>query len=146
MKVILIKSVQKIGKIDDIVDVSDGYANNSLFPNKLAIPATNKNLESLKKKKQSNSDLKAFEHELIQKAISSLPNTTLEIKVKANEKGHLFSKIDKNNILEALSNHRIYINENNIVMDDTIKKLGNYEVQIKEDEYKTKIIVSVIQE
>ncbi|MBP6857688.1 MAG: 50S ribosomal protein L9 [Candidatus Pacebacteria bacterium] len=146
MKVILTKSVPKVGKKGDIVSVSDGYAANALFPNKLAIPATVKNLESLNRKNKSEADSKALQHELLEKAINTLPDTTLEIKAKANEQGHLFSKIDETNIVESLLEHRISISTKNIILESPIKNIGTYEVLIKEGEYQKSISISVIKE
>ena len=144
MKVILLKSVSKVGKTGDIVEVSDGYAANALFPNKKAIPATAKNLESLNRKKQSDEDLKALQHGLLEQAILALPDTTIEINVRANEKGHLFSKIDENNIVEELLKHRISISAKNIILKEAIKELGTYQVAVKEGDYKAGITVSVV--
>jgi large subunit ribosomal protein L9 len=144
MKVILLKSVPKLGKTGDVVEVSDGYAANALFPNKKAILATDKNLEALNRKKQSSEDLKALQHGLLEQAIGALPNTTIEIAVRANEKGHLFSKIDENNIVEELLKHRISISTKNIILKEPIKELGTYQVTVKEGDYKTDIDISVV--
>lgn len=146
VKVILTKQVPKVGKSGEVVDVSDGYATNLLFPKKLAILATAKNLDLLKRKVQSDHDLKALQHGLLENAISVLPNMTLEIKAKANEKGHLFSKISSTDIVEALLQHRISISKDNVVLKDSIKNLGNYDVLIKEGEYQVKIVVSIIKD
>lgn len=143
MKVILLKPVSKVGKPGDVVNVSDGYATNSLFPNKSAIPATDKNLELLKRKKASQADLKALQHGLLQQAISTLPGESIEIAVRANEKGHLFSKVDEVAIVESLLKHRISISPKNISLASPIKELGNYKVGLHEGEYHTEINVIV---
>lgn len=144
MKVILLKSVPKVGKTGDVVNVSDGFAVNALFPNKSAIPATNKNLEELKRKNQSKEDLKALQHGLLEQAISALPNTTITIAVRANEKGHLFSKIDENTIVEELLKHRISISSKNIILNEVIKELGMYKIGVRERDYNTEISISVV--
>lgn len=143
MKVILLKSVQKVGKAGDVVEVSDGYAANALFPNKSAIAATPKNLEALNRKKQSSEDLKALQHGLLEQAIAAIPNTSIEIKVRANEKGHLFSKIDEDSIVEALLKYRISISSKNVVLTNPIKELGTYKVGVKEGDYSTTIDVVI---
>ena len=145
MKVILLKPVPKVGKPGDVLEVSDGYALNSLFPSKSAIAATAKNLEVLNRKKQSDVESKALQHGLLKNAIEKLPNTTLEIAVKANEKGHLFSKVDESTIVEALLKHRISISPKNIILPELIKQLGIYKVGVKEGEYSAEINVSIIQ-
>jgi large subunit ribosomal protein L9 len=146
MKVILLQSVQKIGKKGDIVNVSDGYANNALFPNKKAIPASDKNLESLKRKNQSEAETKALQHGLLEQAILDLPKTGLEIKAKANEQGHLFYKIDEERIVSELLKNRISISEKSINLPEVIKSLGNYKIEIKEGSYKAQINLTVSKE
>jgi large subunit ribosomal protein L9 len=145
MKVILLKSVPKVGKAGDVVEVSDGYAANALFPNKSAIAATAKNLEVLNRKKRSNEELKAFQHGLLEQAIAAIPNTSIEIKVRANEKGHLFSKVDEQAIVEALLKHRISISSKNIILASPIKELGTYKVGVREGDYSAEIDVVVTQ-
>lgn len=146
MKVILLKSVSKVGKTGEVVEVSDGYAANALFPNKKAIPATPKNLEALKRKNQSEADLKALQHGLLEQAIATLPDMTLEIKTKANEQGHLFSKLDEGDIVSELLKHRISVSAKNIKLSQVIKQLGSYQVAVEEGSYKAHIILSVIKE
>jgi large subunit ribosomal protein L9 len=146
MKVILLQQVPKVGKKGEVVEVSDGFAANALFPTKKAIPATTKNLEALERKNASLEDMRALEHGLLEAAIKSLPNMTLTIPMKANEKGHLFSKVDRGAIVEALATHRISISAKNVVLKEPIKILGLYEVTIAEGSYKGTISVSVVQE
>jgi large subunit ribosomal protein L9 len=146
MKVILLQQVPKVGKKGEVVEVSDGFAANALFPTKKAIPATTKNLEALERKNASLEDMRALEHGLLEAAIKSLPNMTLTIPMKANEKGHLFSKVDAGAIVEALATHRISISAKNVVLKEPIKILGLYEVTIAEGSYKGTISVSVVQE
>ncbi len=144
MKVILLKSVQKVGKLGDVVDVSDGYAANALFPRKLAILATQKNLENLKRKQDSAIATKALQHELLEKAILSLPSETLTISARANEKGNLFSKIDAEDIVLALSKHRVVISAKNVVLHQQIKELGTYTVTLSEGAFNKDITVAIV--
>lgn len=146
MKVILLKSVPKVGKPGDIVEVSDGYATNALFPDKKAIPATAKNLDILKRKNQSNQDKIALQHGLLEQAISALPNTSIEIKMRANDKGHLFSKVDEGIIVEALLKHRISISVKNIILSEPIKALGTYTVGVQEGGYKSSINIIIVKQ
>lgn len=144
MKVILLKGVPKVGKPGEVVTVSDGYAANALFPHKLAIPATEKNLQSLKNKKDAELHAKALQHELLEKAIMNLPNEVLTITVKANDKGHLFSKIDESDIVAALLTHRVSIAPKNIILPSPIKALGLYTILIQEGSYKKEITLNIV--
>lgn len=146
MKVILLQQVPKVGKKGDVVEVSDGYAANALFPAKKAIAATPKNLEALDRKVSSERASKALEHGLLEAAIKGLPNMTVTIPMKANDKGHLFSKVDAGAIVEALVKHRISISTKNVVLKEPIKLLGTYPVTIAEGDYKGSISVEVVQE
>ncbi len=144
MKVILLQQVAKVGKKGDVVDVSDGYAANALFPTKKAILATEKNLAALNRKVASDKAVKALEQGLLEAAIKALPDMTLTISMRANEKGHLFSKVDKEDIVSALVKHRISISSRNIVLKEPIKTLGSYEVGIEEGQYKGTVTVVVV--
>ncbi|HRH25057.1 MAG TPA: 50S ribosomal protein L9 [Candidatus Paceibacterota bacterium] len=143
MKVILLQNINKVGKKDEIVEVAGGYADNVLFPSKKAIPATPKNVEALNRKISSTKALKELEHGLLESAIKSLPEETLTIKVKANEKGHLFSSIGEDEIVEALSQKRINLSTKNIVLAKPIKEIGQYKIQIIEGSYKKELIISI---
>jgi large subunit ribosomal protein L9 len=146
MKVILLQQVPKVGKKGEVVEVSDGFAANALFPTKKAIAATAKNLEALQRKNASVQDMRALEHGLLEAAIKGLPNMTLTIPMKANDKGHLFSKVDAGAIVDALAKHRISIASKNVVLKEAIKELGVYPITIAEGDYKGTISVSVIKE
>lgn len=146
MKVILLQQVPKVGKKGDVVEVSDGYAANALFPNKKAIVADTKNLEALQRKISSLQATKALEHGLLEAAIKAIPDMTVTIPMKANDKGHLFSKLDAGGIVEALEKHRISISTKNVVLKNPIKELGTYTVTIQEGEYKGAITVAVTKE
>ena len=144
MKVILLQQVPKVGKKGEVVEVSDGFAANALFPTKKAIPATTKNLEALERKISSEKATRALEHGLLESAIKSLPGMAITISMRANEKGHLFSKVDEVDIVEALEKYRISISTKNVVLKEPIKEIGTYSVGISGGEYQTKISVSII--
>lgn len=143
MKVILIQNINKVGKKDEIVEVAGGYADNVLFPSKKAIPATAKNIEALNRKISSTKARKDLEHGLLESAIKSLPEETLSISVKANEKGHLFSSIGEDEIVEALSKKRINLSAKNIILTKPIKETGEYKIQIVEGAYKKEITLFI---
>ncbi len=143
MKVILIQNINKVGKKDEIVEVAGGYADNVLFPSKKAIPATAKNIEALNRKISSTKARKDLEHGLLESAIKSLPEETLSISVKANEKGHLFSSIGEDEIVDALSKKRINLSAKNIILTKPIKETGEYKIQIVEGAYKKEITLSI---
>ncbi len=146
MKVILLQNVQKVGQKGEVVEVSDGFAVNSLFPAKKAIAATSKNLEILKRKKESALAEKCLEHSLLESAVKNLPDMALTISMRANDKGHLFSKVDEKTIVEALAKHRIGISVKNVVLEEPIKEIGTYSIKIVEGDYETVIPVIISKE
>jgi len=145
MKVILLKSVPKVGKKDEIVTVPDGYAQNALLPKKLAIIATDQAIAALQRTQQNKITEKKIQHELLDKSIESLAGKALAYKTKKNEKGSLFSKVTENDISKALMDqHRISIDPGLMtIREGHIKQIGTYTVEIKDGEYRSEFIISV---
>ena len=102
MKVILKENVKSIGKKDEIVNVSDGYARNYLFAKNLAVEATPGNLSKLQTKKDSAAFKKGQEKQEAEKVAEKLSKITLEFKVKAGENGKIFGGISSKEIAEKL--------------------------------------------
>ncbi len=130
MKIILTTDAPKIGNKYDIKDFKNGYAN--LLISKglaiLATPAALSNLENMKKEgeKKKEEGMKAFDS-----LVSSINNIKLNIKVKANEKGHLFKAVGPRDIVEAVKKVTdIDIDEGLIVMEH-IKEIGTHKIEIK---------------
>lgn len=147
MKVILLKTIPKIGKKDEIVEVNVGYANNSLLPQKLAIPATPAAVAAMKAKQQHKIAEKEIQHNLLDRAISELAGKSLVVKAKANDKGNLFSKIDGSDIaLELLKQCRISIDPNKITIEAPIKHTGSYAVKVSDGEYRSTFTVDIVGE
>ncbi len=144
MKVILLRSVPKVGKTNDIVEVSEGYARNALFAKKLAVPATPQAIAEVQRKAQNKITEKQVQHDLLERAIESLDGRTLIYKARANEKGSLFSKITETDISKALLEQRISIDPKLMtIKDGPVKQTGTYTVTIKDEEYKSEFTVSV---
>lgn len=145
MKVILLKSVPKVGKKDEVVTVPDGYAQNALLPKKLAIIATDQAIAKLQQTQQNKITEKKIQHELLDKGIESLVGKTLLYKTRKNEKGHLFSKVTEQDISKALMDqHRISIDAKLMtIKTGSIKQTGVYTVDVKDGEYKAEFTISV---
>ena len=132
MKVILQQDVKDHGKKGAIVNVSDGYARNYLFPRGLAIAATADNLNTIKQQEKQ----KARQMEL-EKAEANETKTRLEgvlgkIPASAGTNGKLFGSITTKEISEELKRqHGISIDSKRIILADPIKTFGSYEVKAK---------------
>lgn len=146
MKVILLKQVQKVGLADQVVEVSEGYARNSLFPRKLAVPATAETLQALAKKKASVIAERAVRKTLLDKAIGELSGQRLSYPARANEQGNLFSKIDAKDIAAYLEKeHRIALDERCILLaDGGIKKTGIYDIRVEDGDYRGSFSLEIV--
>jgi len=145
MKVILLKSIPKVGKKDDVVEVSTGYAENALFPKKLAIIATDAAVAGVKTRAQHKVAEKEIQHNLLDRAIGMLEGKALIYKAKVNEKGSLFSKVDSADIsAELLKQFRISIDASLMKIDGApIKQSGTYTVTITEGKYTSQFSVEI---
>ena len=122
MKVILKENIKSIGKKDEIINVSDGYARNYLFAKNLAVEATNSNLAKLKSKKESEPEKQA----------DKMSKIRLKFKVKAGENGKVFGGVSSKEIAEKLEKeYNIKVDKKKIELKDAIKLLGTTNVQIK---------------
>ncbi|CUU51168.1 50S ribosomal protein L9 [Clostridium beijerinckii] len=144
MKVILLQDVKKIGKKGDIIEASDGYARNFLFPRKLAQEASAANMHILNNKKENERKQKLAELEAAQKLAEELKGKEIKIKAKTGENGKLFGAITSKDVAELIrEQYKIEIDKKKIVMD-TIKLAGGYEIDIKlypEVSTKMKVII-----
>ena len=102
MKVILLQDIKGVGKKDEVIQASDGYARNFLLPRKMAVEANAENMTKLKGKKDSQNHKKELEKEEAQKIQKKLEGILLKIKVKAGENGKVFGGVTAKEISENL--------------------------------------------
>lgn len=131
MKVILIKDVKAQGKAGDVVDVSDGYARNYLFPNGLAKAATATALNSIKISKEAEERRRKIEHDEAVELCKKLASVTVTVKIKTGANGKLFGALNTAAISDALKAMGYELDKKKIVLSEPIKSLGTYTVQIK---------------
>ncbi|HIW26197.1 MAG TPA: 50S ribosomal protein L9 [Firmicutes bacterium] len=132
MKLILLEDVKGVGKKGDIVNKNDGYAINFLIPKKLAVEATNANLNDLELKKKSEAKRKKEELEEAQKLGAELNDKVVKVKVKAGENGKVFGSVTNKEIASALLEQTgIDIDKKKISFDDPIKMVGRRIVKVK---------------
>lgn len=132
MKVILQTDVKNVGKRGEIVNASDGYARNFLFPKKLAIPADKQNLNEWNAKKSSEAHKKELERQEAIKIKAELEKEVLTIKTKAGENGRTFGSITSKEISENIEKEfNKQIDKKKIVVKDQIKNIGEYTVEIR---------------
>ncbi len=132
MKVILLDNIKGVGKKDEVINASDGYARNFLFPKKLAVEANNENMNKLKAKKQSEQYKKDVDKENAKNIAKKLDDIILMIKVKAGENGKIFGGVTSKEISEELNKqYKINIDKKKIVLSENIKNLGSFDITIK---------------
>lgn len=132
MQVILTQDVKGQGKKGQMVNVSDGYARNFLFPKKLAEPATKSNINVLKGKQESLEYKKKVELEEANAIADKMKDIKVVLKAKAGDNGKLFGSVTSKDVAEALtSQHHIKLDKKKFVMPDGIKSLGTTIVDVK---------------
>ena len=132
MKVILLEDVKALGKKGEIVNVNDGYARNFIFPKKLGLEATAKNLNDLKLQ-QANQEKKAKELlEAAQAFAKDLENRMVSIKMKAGEGGQVFGSVSSKEIAGAFKEQcGLDIDKKKIQLNDPIRAFGTHEVPVR---------------
>ena len=132
MKVILLQDIKGVGKKDEVIQASDGYARNFLLPRKMAVEANAENMAKLKGKKDSQNHKKELEKEEAQKIQKKLEGILLKIKVKAGENGKVFGGVTAKEISENLkAQYQIEVDKKKIDLKETIKTIGTQKVSIK---------------
>ncbi len=111
MKVILLENVGRVGRKLEVKDVSDGYARNFLFPNRLAEPATPTALAKLDAVKAAHDKNDAELRKRLEEMARKMNNLTLEFELKADKTGAIFGSVNKESILKALREHDIVTTE-----------------------------------
>ena len=132
MKVILKADIKGVGKKDQVLEASDGYARNFLLPRNLAVEANNDNMTKLKAKQNAAKFQKDQEREEAKKIADKLSKIIVKIKVKAGENGKIFGGVSAKEIAQELEeNYQIQIDKKKIDLKETIKTLGMQTVEIK---------------
>lgn len=132
MKVILLSDIKGVGKKDQVIEASDGYARNFLFPKNLAVEANNANMSKLKAKQESKQFRKDNEKREAEELARKLKGIMLKIRVKAGENGKIFGGVTSKEISEGLKrDYNIEIDKKKINLTDTVKTLGTILVDIR---------------
>ena len=131
MKVVLLADVKGSGKKDQIVEVSDGYARNFLFPKKLAIPADNQAINIIKNKEASQAHKVEVERAEARDIAAKLENAIVKIETGAGADDRLYGAVTSKDVVEALkAQHGITVDKRKVTMDP-IKTLGKYTPAVK---------------
>ena len=131
MKVILRKDIETLGNIGDIVDVKEGYARNFLIPRKIAYTALDGNLKALEDEKKSIARKSEKELNAAEKVSTDLEKVSVTIPVQVGEEDKIFGSVTTQMIADALKEKDFDIDKRKIEIEESIKTLGIYNVNIK---------------
>ena len=131
MQIILLETLNKLGKAGEIVSVKDGYARNHLIPQKKDIIANKKNKQDLKEKMSyitENNEKKIKEAEIIK---SKIDNQELSILMEANEDGNLYGNINQKTLIEKIKSElSAELSADNLVFNQ-IKTIGSHQITVR---------------
>ena len=132
MKVILLQNVKGLGKKDEMVEASDGYARNYLIPKKLAIFADNKAQNELRGKESSRQHKIDEEIKAAKEIAARLEGTVVKIRSASGADGRLYGAVTAKDIAEALErDHGIKVDKRKLELPDVIKTYGTFSVTVK---------------
>ena len=131
MKVVLLKDVKNMGKRDDILTVSDGYARNFLFPQKLAMEATPGTLKEIERNRAAQDAREAEQRAEAMAKAELLKNKVVVLQVKCGEKGRLYGSVTAAEVADALEQqHGIKADKRKIDIGDPIREVGIREISV----------------
>ena len=144
MKVILLKDVRGVGLHGTVQNVSDGYAINKLFPQKLAVPATEEKMKEIEAAAAAHAAEVAKAEEQLDNKIAALRGKRVAIPARATEKGGLFKSITAADIIKAIrAEHGLELPEEAIHLPEHIKTVGEHPVLLKSKNQKAELAVVV---
>lgn len=138
MKIILLKDLHRVGRKYEVVDVADGYALNSLIPAKIAEQATDAVVARYAKMKDVEEAGRAAREEALVTELGTLAEKTFEMTAKANEQGHLFAAIHREEVAAVVGIDTQYIH-----IPQPIKEVGTHEIEIKVKDVVQKVVLTV---
>lgn len=144
MKVILLKDVKGVGRAHEAVALSDGHALNFLIPKKLAVlatPSAERQAETRRKQAKDRSEIDAA---LLAQNIAALAEARITLKMKANEKGHLYDAVGEPEIVAAAKEQaRVDLPAGAIKLEKPIKALGTFDVPVAVGEMFGKFAITI---
>ena len=131
MKVILTKDTKDMGRAYDTINVSDGHGLNFLIPKKMAIPATPAAIKEAELRKRQMAAKHEIDTKLLTENLNTLSEKRIVIKMKVNEKGHLYDAVGEPEIRTAVQEQaRIELPEGVIRLEKPIKEVGTFDVPV----------------
>lgn len=132
MKIILLQDEKKLGKKGDIIEASEGYARNYILPKKIGVEANAKNMNDLKLQKANDEKVAKEQLDAAKAMAADLETKQVVVKIKAGEGGKAFGSVSSKEIATAYKEqHGLEIDKKKIVLPESLKNFGAYEVAVK---------------
>ncbi len=132
MKVILLTDVKGSGKKDEIINVSDGYARNFLFPKKMAVEATPGALKEIERKRAAADAREAERRAQAEATAAKLKHKVINLSVKCGEKGRLYGSITTAEIAAELEKqYGVQVDKRKIDLPEAIRTVGDAQVEVR---------------
>ena len=147
MKIILLQDVAKVGRKNEIKEVSDGFARNFLMPQDLAIPATRANKQFFSEQRARSAKRKAKEKEAAEKRAKEMKDLTITLEVRAGEGDKLYGSVTAEDLRVALEKQGHSFEKKQVRIKDPLKTLGTHQVDLEiYPQVKTRLTVELIRE
>ncbi len=130
IELLLIQTVEHLGKPGDVVDVKRGYANNYLLPQGLATIATDHHKRMVEKHKAKLLEIERSRLAGLQAIADAIGRQSVTIEANANDEGHLYGSVGAVDIANALKQHEFQITPDQVRLEGLLKELGLYTVRI----------------
>lgn len=144
MKIILLQDVAKVGRKNEVKDVNDGFARNFLLGKGKAILATPGNLARVLGLKQGQIEQTKKTLSLIDQLFIKMGESSLVIKAKTSDAGHLFAAIHAKEIAEAIRrNHQVELPTDLIILDKPLKEIGETKIALKSGDSHRELVIKI---
>ncbi|MBP5159882.1 MAG: 50S ribosomal protein L9 [Lachnospiraceae bacterium] len=132
MEIILFEDVKNLGKKNDIIKVSDGYARNFILPKKLGVEATPKNLNDLKIRKAQEAKRQAEILDEAKSFCAELEQKSITVSIREGEGGKSFGSVSTKELVAAIKEQLGYdVDKKKLLLSEPIKNSGTYKLPIK---------------
>ncbi|MFO7666651.1 MAG: 50S ribosomal protein L9 [Desulfobacterales bacterium] len=131
MKVILKETIESLGLVGSIVNVSEGYARNYLLPQKKAVPNTPQNLKMLEREKVKLEIQIAKERGLAEETAKKLEGVVCRINAKVSEEDRLYGSVSVRDIVDSLAAQGFTVEKSMVLLPEPIKTLGTFTVPVR---------------
>jgi large subunit ribosomal protein L9 len=147
MQVILTDDVFELGKRGEIVKVADGYGRNYLIPRRLAIPVTPGNIKMIEQQRVALAKKEAKFRDSAELLAGELNQLHIIVSRKAGDTGALFGSVTAKDLVELLQTQGVHIDRRKILMDQPLKSIGNYRLEVRpHSDVEASLLLSIVVE